>query len=183
MIAASCHPVQTESSSSKFNSAVCNIDCRLAQMMKKTGGMCQNRVLLESVFKHATKVGLATTVCQLEGNCMMTLSRHQPLFVCLWTSETFCDFVVSVLSFFPIIYPLSKISFPLLPSSLWHLGCIVLRSNFMCLITSSSIKPLVKAAMRSSQMATIKSGKERSREKEECAKTVFASFFLWTLGF
>lgn len=73
MIAASCHPVQTESSSSKFNSAVCNIDCRLAQMMKKTGGMCQNSVLLESVFNHATKVGLATTICQLGQTSMMTL--------------------------------------------------------------------------------------------------------------
>lgn len=76
MIAASCHPVQTESSSSKFNSAVCNIDCRLAQMMKKTGGMCQSRVLLESAFNRATKVGLATTVCQLERNCMMTLAYN-----------------------------------------------------------------------------------------------------------
>lgn len=32
--------------------------------MKKTEGMCQNRVLLESVFNHATKVGLDTAICQ-----------------------------------------------------------------------------------------------------------------------
>lgn len=65
-------------------------------------------------------------------------------------------------------FPLSSCLLLLLSLSLSDYSVALSKSNYMCLITSRAIKPLVRGARRSSLMMTIKKGeRERQRQREK----------------
>lgn len=53
------------------------------------------------------------------------------------------------------------------PLSLSDYSVVLSKSNYMCLITSRAIKPLVRGARRSSLMMTIKRERARDRDREK----------------
>lgn len=50
--------------------------------------------------------------------------------------------------------------------SLSNVSDALFKSNYMCLITSRAVKPLVRGAQRSSVMATIKVGGSKAEKRE-----------------